>query len=139
MKIWLFPALLALYWLPQLAPDRDRWDASSYDLYLFESSDQRAMAVVTPDPFFTKEEGTDIRAWRAEVHVRVGGQTVTEELRFRAESIKEDTLVFIETAWGREVHVFEVSSDLAPGTTHRRRWLARAEGLEELIPEQGLF
>lgn len=133
MKIWFVPALLALYWLPQLASDRDSWDASEYDIYLFESTDKKAMAVVTPDPFFADEE-IGVRAWRAEVHVRVGELSLTEELHFWAESIDEGTLLFVETAWGREVHVFEEYPDQALGERQRRRWLARPDGLVALHP-----
>ncbi len=138
MKMWFLPALLALYWLPWLAPEQDRWSDAKYDLFLFESDDKRSMAVVTPDPFQEHEEG-HVRAWRAEVHMRVGGVSVSEELLFRAESIEEGTLLFVETAWGREVHVFEQHPDIASGRVQRRRWLARSGGLEELEPGRTVF
>ncbi len=135
MKIWILPALLALYWLPQLAFDRGEWDGAKYDIHLFESADKRAMAVVTPDPFSSDDE-EGVRAWRAEVHVRVGGTSVSEELRFRTARIEKETLVFVETAWGREVHIFEACPDLGSGKIERRRWLARPDGLEELNPNR---
>lgn len=136
MRIWIIPALLAMYIMPRLVPVPDPWDGSEHDIYLFESLDKRAMAVVTPDPFFSEQDGDSagIRAWRAEVHVRVGGGTVSGEVRFMAESITASTLIFVETAWGREVHVFETRSDPAQADrVQRRRWLARADGLEELV------
>ncbi len=135
MRMWIIPALLALYVMPRFATNEDKWNASEYEIFLFESPDKRAMAVVTPDPFFSAD-GADpagVRAWRAEVHVRVGASTVSGEVRFMAESITETTLTFIETAWGREVHVFETHSDSDSGHVQRRRWLARAEGLEEIL------
>ncbi len=138
MKVWMIPILIALYWLPQLSMERDQWDGSQYDTHLFASDDERAMAVVAPDPFHEQDEER-VRAWRAEVHVRVGEVSVSDELFFRTDNIKNDTLIFVDTAWGREVHVFERDPYCASGREQRRRWLAHAGGLKELEPGRTVF
>lgn len=136
MRIWILPALFAMFWMPQLFPEKEIWPDSDYDLFMFESENGDGMAVVTMDPFFD-ETGWAVKVWRADVHMRVGTTTVHEEILFRAKKVERDTLVFVETAWGTELHIYEAHPDMGPDATRRRRWAARTDGLEELHPVRG--
>lgn len=137
MKYWIGTLAFALYLAPWQAWDKpEEWKGSEHDIYVFEADEGRGLAVVTPDPFLDDADW-GMRVWRADVHVRVGGRTVAEELVFRAERIDTDTLIFLETVWGPEVHVFEANPELGEDAKHRRRWVVRADGFEELNPARG--
>jgi hypothetical protein len=135
MRFWIGPALLAMFVWPRWGEEQ-AWPGNGHDIYIFEAQQGRAIAVVTPDPFFD-ETDWGMRIWRADVHMRVGETTVSREITFRAERVEEDTVVFLETAWGPEIHIFEAHPDVAPGHHHRCRWVARPHGLEELNPARG--
>jgi hypothetical protein len=132
MKVWMAPMLVVLYWLPWMLPEEAPWDGSAFDLYMFESPDRVALAVVSPDPFAVDSAA---RGWRAEIHVRTGDASVTGELFFETDTIQPDTVVFVETAWGREVHVFTSGGTQTLEETPRRRWRVEEEGLRELEME----
>ena len=136
MKYWLGMACVAvivmMQWRPQI---EDPWE-NEYDVYVVEAENGNGLAVVTPDPFFAETEW-DIRIWRLDVHMRLGETTIHEELFIRAASIADDTVQFVETAWGIELHVLEAHPDMGADQTRRRRWVARSHGLEELHPARG--
>lgn len=104
------------------------WLPEAHDIHVFEAPDRIGLAVVTPDPFSGEDPLTGLRRWQAEVHIRVGSISITEYLYFYARSIECDTITFIETAWGREVHCMAYD----PGNIQRARyrWLAQADGLQ---------
>ena len=132
MKLWMAPMLVVLYWLPWMLPEEAPWDGSEFELYMFESSDRVALAVVSPDPFAVDAV---TRGWRAEVHVRTGEGSISGEIQFATGAIQPDTVIFVETAWGREVHVFEMGGTQLREDSPRRRWRVEEEGLRELEQE----
>ncbi len=125
-------AVVMMQWWPETA---DKW-SNQYDVYVVEARNGDGLAVVTPDPFFD-ESGWDIRIWRLDVHMRLGETTIHEELFVRAATITADTVSFVETAWGIELHVLEAHPDIGADQARRRRWVARSHGLEELSPARG--
>ncbi len=136
MKVWLLIIVVTMYGAFLLFSQRDTWGNSAYDVYIFEAPNGMGLAVVTPDPV-GDEVDWPTRIWRADVHVRVGDYTLHREILFRADTIARDTVQFIETAWGPELHIFEAHPDQGPGQQRRRRYAARADQLEELTPARG--
>ncbi len=129
MKFWLGPALLGLLVLPQWRSEVIPWRSDNFDTHIFECREQGALVVVSPHPQATED---DHDRWWAEVHMRMGGISVSDTLEFRAARIDRHTVTFLETAWGPEVHIFEDQPE--SGSTLRRRWLAAHDGLKELYP-----
>jgi hypothetical protein len=130
MKVWMAPMLVAMFWWPAWQSEWGWHEGAAHDLYLFESADERALAVVSPDPWSVDDAEGAPRRWQAEVHVRVGPDSVTDVVVFDAERIKPDTVAFVETAWGRELHVTATATEGAV----QQRWRIGAEGLQEVMP-----
>lgn len=124
--------VVMMQWWPK---SEDQW-ANDYDVYIVEAQNGNGLAVVTPDPFFAEAEW-NVRIWRLDVHMRLGESTIHEELFIRAVAITPDTVSFVETAWGIELHVMEAHPDIGQDEFRRRRWVARSDGLEELHPSRG--
>ncbi len=136
MKYWIGSSCLAAFVLYLAWPAKEEILSLPPDMHVIEAEHGNGFAVITPDPFFD-QEGWDIRIWRVDVHARIGQRTVYKELHIRAASISEETIGFVETAWGTELHILEAHPDMGPGQTRRRRWIVRSHGLEEVQSARG--
>ena len=125
IRLWLLPPLLSLLWLPWWHFEREAFTPDDYVVHFFEDRELQSMAVVTPDPL--ERDGT----WRAEVLVRVDAISVADEIFFRSDTIRDDTLTFIRTTQGLEIHVHAEGPD---DVMQPDRWLVFHTGMEKIGP-----
>ncbi len=130
IKYVLLSSLALLFLWPGRTSSRPGFQEAAPEVYIFHAQDGKALAVVTSDPESAPEDGP--RAWRAELHVRIGDRSIVHEVSFRSLAVDRNTVTFEDTDRGYEVQIMEQDEPAGGMSCGPRRFRFRRHEIREL-------